>query len=109
MGRYRQYEQDDKNSSSGTHPIWRGIGFLLIGLIAVMSYAGASLLVQANKTRAWVVVPEELQGGISGAPNLYAELVVTFFLMMIGFGIYTIIYSIIYRAIRPRDIYKMVK
>jgi len=74
-----------------------------------MSYAGASLLVEANKTNAWVEVPEEIQGGIASAPDLYAELAVTFFLTMVGFGLYTIVYSIIYKATRPRDIYKIVK
>ena len=81
----------------------------MIGVIAVMSYAGASLLVEANKTNGWVTVPQELRGGTADNPDLYAVLVVTFFLVMIGFGLVTIIYSIIYRATRPRDIYKLVK
>ena len=51
MGRYQQYEKQVKEGPKSSHPIWRGIGFLLMGLIAVMSYAGANLLVEANKTR----------------------------------------------------------
>jgi hypothetical protein len=109
MGRYQQYERDVKETGGNTHPVWRGIGFLLIGLITVMSYAGANLLVVANQTNDWVAIPPEIQGGVSWAPNLYAELIITFFLMMIGFGLLTIVYSIIYKATRPRDLYKMVK
>jgi hypothetical protein len=109
MGRSQQYERVVKKTGGNTHPIWRGIGFLLIVLISVMSYAGASLLVKANQTNAWVAVPPEIQGGVPWAPNLYAELIITFFLMMIGFVFLTIFYSIIYKATRPRDPNKMVK
>ena len=109
MGRYQQYQRDIKDAEEGVHPIWRGIGFLLMGLIAIMSYAGANLLVEKNKTTGWVAVPYEIQGGVSWAPDLYAELVVMLFLMMIGFGIMTIIYSVIYKVTRPRDILKLLK
>ena len=109
MGRYQQYKRDIKDAEEGVHPIWRGIGFLLMGLIAIMSYAGANLLVERNKIKGWVAVPYEIQGGVSWAPDLYAELVVMLFLMMIGFGIMTIIYSVVYKVTRPRDIFKLLK
>jgi hypothetical protein len=109
MGRYQQYQRDIKDTDEEVHPIWRGIGFLLMGLIAIMSYAGANLLVEANKTKGWIAVPYGIQGGVSWAPDLYAELIVTFFLIMIGFGIMTIVYSLIYKVTRPRDLYKLLK
>jgi hypothetical protein len=109
MGRYQQYQRDVRDEPTGPHPVWRGIGFLLLALIAIMSYAGANLLVEANKTRGWIVVPAGIRGGVSWAPDLYSELIVMFFLMMIGFGIITIVYSIIYRISRPRDIFKLLK
>jgi hypothetical protein len=109
MGRYQQYERDVKKSAEGVHPIWRGIGFLLLGLVTVMSYAGANLLVEANKTQGWVRVPAEIRGGVSWAPDLYSELIITFFLMMIGFGIITIVYSLVYKITRPRDLFKLLK
>ena len=109
MGRYQQYEREVKKTSEGVHPIWRGIGFLLMGVVSIMSYAGANLLVEANKTKGWVVVPVGIRGGVSWAPDLYAELIVTFFLIMIGFGVITIVYSIIYKVTRPRDLFKLLK
>jgi hypothetical protein len=109
MGRYEQYQRDVKDKPSSVHPIWRGIGFLLLAVIAAMSYAGANLLVDANKTKGWIAVPYGIRGGVSWAPDLYAELVVMFFLMMIGFGLLTIVYSIIYKISRPRDLFKLLK
>ena len=109
MGRYQQYQRDIKEVKERPHPVWRGIGFLLLGVVAVMSYAGANLLVEANKTKQWITVPREIMGGFSWAPDLFAELIVTFFLMMIGFGVITIVYSIIYRITRPRDLFKLLR
>ena len=109
MGRYEVYERRVKDESERPHPIWRGLGFLMMAVIAIMSYAGANLLVEANKTRGWVRVPDEIQGGVSWAPDLFAELIVAFFLMFVGFGVLTIVYSLIYRITRPKDLYKMVK
>jgi len=108
MGRH-QYQRDIQDEPANVHPIWRGIGFILLGVIAIMSYAGANLLVDANKTNGWITVPTDIRGGVSWAPDLYAELIVMFFLMMIGFGIITIVYSIIYKISRPRDLFKLLK
>ena len=108
MGRL-QYQRDIQDEPANVHPIWRGIGFLLLGVIAIMSYAGANLLVDSNKTKGWIAVPAGIQGGVTWAPDLYAELIVMFFLMMIGFGVITIVYSIIYKISRPRDLFKLLK
>lgn len=109
MGRYQQYQRDTKDTEKRVHPVWRGIGFLLMGLIAVMSYAGANLLVEANKTKGWIAIPAGIRGGVSWAPDLFAELILTFFLIMIGFGIITIVYSLIYKVTRPQDLFKLLK
>lgn len=109
MGRFEQYERKIAERKPGVHPIWRGLGFLLMGLIAIMSYAGANLLVEANKTKGWIAVPVGIRGGVSWAPDLYAELIVAFFLAIIGFGTLTIVYSIIYRISRPKDLFKLLK
>ena len=106
MGRYQQYQREVREKPAGVHPVWRGIGFLLMGLISVMAYAAANILVEANKTRQWIAVPPELQGGLPWAPDLYAEIVVGVFLAIIGFGLVTIIYSMVYQVTRPEDILK---
>lgn len=105
MGFYERYTKRGPDEKEGIHPVWRGIGFILMGLIAVMSYAGANLLVEANKTRGWIEVPPGIQGGVAWAPDLYAELVVAFFLALIGFSVVTIVYSFIYQLTRPKSIF----
>jgi len=83
-----------------THPIWRGIGCLLLILLPIIAFAGAKLLVQANRTRRWIQIPAELTGSflipVVGRVY-YADLAVTVGLIIIGFGIITVVYAIVYK------------
>ena len=88
------------------HPIWQGIGCLLMIMIPVMAYAGAVLLVQANVSQGWVPISAELSRPVN-IPNvgsfeyLFANLLVAAILAMLGFGLLVAIYSLVYRAVGP--------
>jgi hypothetical protein len=88
------------------HPIWRGIGCLMMILIPIMSYAGASLLVQANVAQRWVPIPAELARTINvpllgDVRYLLAILALAVFLSLVGFGVLTAVYSVIYKVLGP--------
>lgn len=84
------------------HPVWRGIGCILLILLPIISFAAARLLVQANNEQRWIQVPGELTGSFI-APVLgrvfFADLALTVVLIVIGFAIITVAYSILYRFI----------
>jgi len=86
------------------HPIWRGIGCFLLILLPIISFAGAKLLVQANIEQRWINIPQELTGSFS-APLvgrvLFADLAVWIILIVIGFGMLTVIYALFYRLLGP--------
>lgn len=88
------------------HPIWRGIGCLMGILIPVMAYAGAVLLVQENAKQGWLPMPAELLQTVTipyvgSFPNLLAYLLVAVVLSVLGFGIFIIVYSFVYRVAGP--------
>jgi len=88
------------------HPIWRGIGCLLMILIPIMAYAGAVVLVQANLEQGWLPMPRELIQTVAlpfvgEVKQFYAVVIMTALLMIIGFGVVTILYSLIYSAVGP--------
>jgi hypothetical protein len=84
------------------HPVWRGIGCFLIILVPVIAFAAARMLVQANSQQRWVEVPVELSGFFV-VPSIgrvfYADIALTAILIVIGFAVITIAYSVIYRFI----------
>ena len=88
------------------HPIWRGIGCILMLLIPIMAYAGAILLIQANIEKRWVPMPAELMQSITlpflgVVDHLVATLIVTILLSFIGFALLSFLYAIFYRLVNP--------
>ena len=110
MGKYAKYETSSRSTRERPwkiHPIWRGIGCFLIILIPLMSYAGAQLFVQANREAHWLPMPFELTRAVEipgiglSVPYLYANLLAGFVLMILGYALLTILFSIFYSVIGP--------
>ena len=106
MGRHRSYtRQEVKERPWEVHPIWRGIGCILIIVIPIMAYAGAVVLIRENIENNWVALPPELTGSYVipylGFKINFADIAVTILLMFIGFGVMVIIYAFMYRLIGP--------
>ena len=106
MGRHRSYtRQVVKERPWDVHPIWRGIGCVLIILIPIMAYAGAVLLIRQNNINNWVSLPPELNMtyviAYLGFKINFSEVSATILLMFIGFGALVILYSFMYSLIGP--------
>lgn len=88
------------------HPVWQGIGCIMLILIPIMAYAGAVLLVQANLEYHWVPMPASLSRTVS-IPNigeveyLYLNLLVAAVLALVGFALLVALYAFIYRIVGP--------
>jgi hypothetical protein len=102
MGKFSSFDRvvPKKEAKWKIHPVWQGIGCILIALIPLMSYAGAVLLVDANFEHHWVEFPQEFIGP-PGHPLLYSQLGVTVVLSVFGFMILVLLYTILYRFIGP--------
>lgn len=107
MGKYTKYEAPRAARQPWIiHPIWRGIGCLLLVLIPILSYAGAVLLVQENLLQGWIFLPRELVQtvnlpAIGPVPFLLANLVTALLLSLLGFGVLTALYSLLYKLVGP--------
>jgi hypothetical protein len=108
MTKYTQYSRRPpvRERPWKIHPIWRGIGCILILIIPVMSYAGSALLVQYDLQQAWFPIPKELAQPVNlpfvgNVPYLFANLIVTLVLMLVGYGVLTSFYALIYRIVGP--------
>ncbi len=108
MSKYDKFNQGSRMQERPwkIHPIWRGIGCLMMILIPIMAYAGAVILVQANLEQGWLPMPRELIQTVTlplmgEVEQFYVVVIVTALLMIIGFGVVTILYSLIYSAVGP--------
>jgi len=60
MGKYTIYKRPEHKRRGEVHPIWRGIGCLLIIIVPLISYAGAVLLVNYGLSQGWPIPAEWL-------------------------------------------------
>jgi hypothetical protein len=99
------------------HPVWRGLGCVMMLIIPIMSYAAASILIDLNFDQGWgFPVPREMASTqiidipipIPGVPSIYWEvehllgnLLLGFVLMLVGFGLLMVFYAVLYRVMAP--------
>jgi hypothetical protein len=121
MGRYDKYENRKRVAKkTGPHPVWQGIGCLIIIILPVISYALADATIQAGVKARWFFLPHELLGAprfpdfvwkywqlaalagpLTKINNLYANLVLTGIYAIILGGLASLGYAIVYRYIGP--------
>jgi hypothetical protein len=118
MGRYRRIERVREERPWKIHPLWRGIGCVLILMIPILAYAGAVEFWKANQAHHWFSFPPFMDKAAS-IPALkyipvldqminpvlqrvqYGHLVFTLIFMFIGFGFLSMLYASLYRVIGP--------
>ena len=119
MGKYSKYQRPSIKRLREVHPIWRGIGCILIVLVPLMAYALATLLVPvigaSGKlpyqlfTRVhfpdWVYRWPLLHGlgvFLGSIDNFWALLLLFLLIMPLLTGLFTLLYLIVYQRLVPR-------
>jgi len=97
------FEQEKREKSREPHPVWRGIGFIMMILIPILSFALSDVLLQAARSNG-INIPLELQSGTTLIPvygpvlDIKAVLAFGFAIMLVLFGLFTIINAAVYRG-----------
>ena len=102
MGKFSRFDTTVRKRKAPweVHPIWRGIGCLMMIIIPGIAYAASVLLVEANLKQNWLPFPREFYGP-PGYPLLYAQIGVTVLLSILGYLIFVIFYLLMYRFVGP--------
>ncbi len=96
MGKFDRYQQQQKPKPWKIHPVWRGIGCVIMLILPVMAYYGSILLLEANANNGWMRIPIEFTGP-AAYPYLYAKLAVMIMLILFSYGILVILYTLLAR------------
>jgi len=119
MGKYGSYKQDVYKRPYDVHPIWRGIGCIMMILIPLVSIVGALEVIDAGQKAGWPL-PYDLMGypqlpveayklpvianiarTISSVNNLYAIASFSVVFMILGFAIISFVYASAFRVMGP--------
>ena len=87
------FENQRKEKSREPHPVWRGIGFMMIILIPLLAFALADVGVNYFKTQGYRM-PEELRTDVINIP-LYGPVVDIKAILLVGFVIALILFSLL--------------
>lgn len=119
MTKYRTYEKKAPPRRTEPHPVWRGIGCLIMLIVPALSLGISAILVQLAPSFG-IQLPPGLLGRplmpeilfqvpgligilnwIQGRNNLYAILVGTFAVAFLLAGVLALVYAILYRIVGP--------
>ena len=119
MGRY-SFERTPIKKERTVHPIWRGIGCLMLLIVPAISYALADILVRYGIRQNLWFIPRELIGypqlppevwrydilttlfgWIARIENLYADLILTLVFVALIFGVIAMVYAMTYKVAGP--------
>lgn len=99
------YQTAQSQKRTGIHPVWRGIGCILIMIIPLVAFSISYLLVDAQIPQTYFPIPLELAQrynvpGFGRIPLLYI-LVITLVVMLLLGAVLSVLYSVVYRIAGP--------
>ncbi len=101
MGRHRidsSAQMAPSRNNRQLHVIWRGVGFAMMVLIPVMSYAIARLFLDENVKQGWLVFPKDWYIQSTFLPtDILMVVVLMLILMLILYAIFTFFSLIIFQ------------
>lgn len=119
MAKYDRFERQARKKTDEVHPIWRGIGCVMMILIPALSIIGALVIIETGQKQKWPL-PVELMGVprfpalmyslpvlrditrvASSVENFWAIVVIALVLMVLGFFLLSFIYSLVYKFVGP--------
>jgi hypothetical protein len=101
MGKYSTTQRSTRKMPERVHPIWRGIGFAMMILIPIMSYAGMELLMQYNQQKQIFPIPMDLLNKSGGDSLLFVKIGVFLVLLLILYAMLLLFTFLINRLFAP--------
>lgn len=80
-------ERYSDHGKSNIHPVWRGVGFVMMIFIPVISFLISTIVLDYNSTAGWFPIPKEFI--IDFGPDRLI-LMKLFMTIVIGFAIYAV-------------------
>jgi hypothetical protein len=103
MTKYSRYEQEPKKepAKGEVHPVWRGIGCVLMIIIPIISFIAADYLVTNAGSISWVVIPDELLVNAYKDPWILVRILYTAIFIAVLYLLLTVVTFIINKYFGP--------
>ena len=102
MTKYSQYKMETQEKKKlVVHPVWRGIGCVLVILIPIIAYFASSELIDRRGNIPWLIIPKEIIMNEFRDPYLFVKLIYGAIITLLIFMILTIITFILNSIFGP--------
>jgi len=103
MPKYNNYQRtiDPVKEKPKIHPVWRGIGCVMIVVIPTLSYLMANFLIKSRDVISWVVIPQDLIFTQLKDPLFWVKMFYTIIIAFILFIVLGVITFVIDRFFGP--------
>lgn len=106
MGKFDRFgQQSQRERPWKVHPIWRGIGCLMLVIIPAMAWAAAYEFMQIAPSLDWFPAERGMYANIDldyfVLPFSLGQLIFTLLFMTMGFVVFAFIYSFVYSIAGP--------
>jgi hypothetical protein len=110
MGKYDAYaRKSQKPKNRDIHPIWRGIGFMMMIILPIMSYFGMLLVMQENFKNSWIRIPASVMVpktswvfAVIPDSFLYVKIVIFLIILTLLFAILMFFNFVVYALFGPK-------
>jgi hypothetical protein len=105
-----EFDRGKRERSREPHPIWRGIGIVMVVVVPIISFAFADLIIEWMKRDKGFRIPDPLAKWDIDIPvygpvdDALAVVLFALVVMLIIFGIFTIINAVAYQATSDRNL-----
>lgn len=79
-----------RNVKRAIHPIWRGIGLIMMILVPILSYVAVLVILQENAKKNWFPIPTDLIVHWSD-PFILVKLFATFVIVIVFYALFLLI------------------
>jgi hypothetical protein len=119
MAKYQSYQKPKDLPRNEVHPVWRGIGCLMMVITPIISWAAAMLLLELGRSQKWPFLYElrdfvrfpdlfykipgilVVANYLSSIPYFKALLIFFFLVLMLLSGVFAVLNAMLYRMIGP--------
>jgi len=98
MGKYSSYVRDltrEEKRRKEVHPVWRGIGFILMVVLPILSYFFMDWLLKANITNGWFPMPTDILSPWGPDPLIFVKILIMVIFIIAALAVLMLIYFLI--------------
>ena len=97
-------EKPRSDEKKKIHPVWRGIGCVMMVIIPIISYIGAAQLVNNRENISWMIIPPEIVYNAGKDPFIFVKIVYALIIALLLYLLMAIVTFVINKFFGPKTV-----